>query len=110
MARHLAGEFVPELIHNRSGVGSMIQTADLNKDGAVDIMAATSRGGHIFWNRRAAVGDVRLRYRRRRSEDPDAGLTASLKTPTPQSQGALEGPDLGARSSDRAEFFPAAPS
>ena len=43
-------EFVPELINNRSGVGSMIQLADLNKDGALDIMAATSRGGHIFWN------------------------------------------------------------
>ena len=43
-------EFVPELIHNRSGVGSMIQVADLNKDGALDIMAATNRGGHIFWN------------------------------------------------------------
>jgi hypothetical protein len=41
---------VPELINNRSGVGSMIQVADLNKDGALDIMAATSRGGHIFWN------------------------------------------------------------
>jgi Domain of Unknown Function (DUF1080)/FG-GAP-like repeat len=50
-------EFVPELIHNRSGVGSMVHTADLNKDGAVDIMAATSRGTFIFWgagrNRRA---------------------------------------------------------
>ena len=43
-------EFVPELIHNRSGVGSMIQAADLNKDGAIDILAATDRGGHIFWN------------------------------------------------------------
>jgi hypothetical protein len=43
-------EFVPEMIHNRSGVGSMIQVADLNKDGAIDIMAATDRGGHIFWN------------------------------------------------------------
>jgi hypothetical protein len=43
-------EFVPELINNRSGVGSMIQVADLNKDGAPDIMAATTRGGHIFWN------------------------------------------------------------
>jgi hypothetical protein len=43
-------EFVPELIHNRSGVGSMIQVADLNKDGAIDIMAATNRGAHIFWN------------------------------------------------------------
>lgn len=41
--------FVPELIHNRSGVGSMIQVADLNKDGAIDIMAATNRGGYIFW-------------------------------------------------------------
>jgi hypothetical protein len=27
----------------------MIQVADLNKDGAVDIMAATNRGGFIFW-------------------------------------------------------------
>ena len=43
-------EFVPELIHNRSGVGSMIQAADLNKDGAVDILAASDRGGHILWN------------------------------------------------------------
>jgi hypothetical protein len=42
--------FVPELIHNRSGVGSMIQVADLNKDGAIDIMAGTNRGGFIFWN------------------------------------------------------------
>ena len=41
--------FVPELIHNRSGVGSMIQVADLNKDGAIDIIAGTNRGGHIFW-------------------------------------------------------------
>jgi len=42
--------FAPELIHNRSGVGSMIQVADLNKDGAIDIMAGTNRGGYIFWN------------------------------------------------------------
>jgi hypothetical protein len=41
--------FTPELIHNRSGVGSMIQVADLNKDGAIDIMAGTNRGGFIFW-------------------------------------------------------------
>ena len=34
-------EFVPELVHNRSGVGSMIQTADLNKDGH-----ARHHGGH----------------------------------------------------------------
>lgn len=47
--------FVPELIHNRSGVGSMIQTADLNKDGAIDILAGTNRGGHIFWGRPASA-------------------------------------------------------
>jgi 3-keto-disaccharide hydrolase/FG-GAP-like repeat/FG-GAP repeat len=41
--------FVPELIHNRSGVGSMITAVDLNKDGATDIIAGTNRGGHIFW-------------------------------------------------------------
>jgi hypothetical protein len=27
----------------------MIQVADLNKDGAIDIMAGTNRGGFIFW-------------------------------------------------------------
>ena len=68
-------EFVPELIHNRSGVGSMIQTADLNKDGAVDIMAATSRGGHIFWNTARGGGRrTSPRCRRLRSEDPDAAI------------------------------------
>jgi hypothetical protein len=41
--------FVPQLVHNRSGVGSMVQTADLNKDGAVDILTATNRGTFVFW-------------------------------------------------------------
>jgi hypothetical protein len=45
-------EFVPELIHNRSGVGSMVQTADLNEDGNVDIMVGTNRGNFIFWGQR----------------------------------------------------------
>jgi hypothetical protein len=44
--------FVPELVHNRSGVGSMVQTADLNKDGAPDIMVGSNTGGWIFWNQR----------------------------------------------------------
>ena len=44
--------FEPELVHNRSGVGSMVQTADLNKDGAPDIMVGTNTGGWIFWNQR----------------------------------------------------------
>jgi hypothetical protein len=43
-------EFVPELIHNRSGAGSEITAVDLNKDGAVDLISATNRGTFIFWN------------------------------------------------------------
>jgi len=42
--------FVPELIHNRSGAGSDIATADLNNDGKIDIISATDRGTFIFWN------------------------------------------------------------
>jgi hypothetical protein len=43
-------EFVPELIHNRSGVGSHLAVADLNHDGAMDIITSTNRGTFIFWN------------------------------------------------------------
>jgi len=44
------GEFVPELIHNRSGAGSEITAVDINKDGAIDIITSTNRGTFIFWN------------------------------------------------------------
>ncbi len=44
-------EFVPELIHNRSGAGSEITAVDLNKDGAVDIITSTNVGTFIFWNK-----------------------------------------------------------
>jgi hypothetical protein len=44
-------EFVPELIHNRSGAGSQITAVDLNKDGNVDLITATNRGTFIFWNK-----------------------------------------------------------
>lgn len=43
-------EFVPELIHNRSGVGSHVAVADLNKDGAPEIITGTKLGTFIFWN------------------------------------------------------------
>ena len=42
--------FVPELIHNRSGVGSHLAVMDLNHDGAVDIITSADRGTFIFWN------------------------------------------------------------
>lgn len=43
-------EFVPELIHNRSGAGSQITAVDLDKDGKVDILTSNNRGTFIFWN------------------------------------------------------------
>jgi Domain of Unknown Function (DUF1080)/FG-GAP-like repeat len=43
--------FVPELIDNRSGVGSQLAAADLNKDGAIEIITATDRGNFIFWGK-----------------------------------------------------------
>lgn len=42
-------EFKPELVHNRSGVGSTVLAVDLNKDGAMDIVTSTNRGTFIFW-------------------------------------------------------------
>ncbi len=43
-------EFVPELIHNRSGAGSDVLARDINGDGAVDVVTSTNRGTFIFWN------------------------------------------------------------
>jgi hypothetical protein len=43
-------EFVPELIHNRSGVGSQFVVTDLNGDGAPDIVTSSAKGTFIFWN------------------------------------------------------------
>jgi hypothetical protein len=47
-------EFVPELIHNRSGVGSTVLAVDLNKDGAMDVVTSTNRGTFIFWGKPGA--------------------------------------------------------
>jgi len=44
-------EFVPELIHNRSGVGSHFVAVDLDKDGALDIITSVNRGTFIFYNK-----------------------------------------------------------
>jgi hypothetical protein len=44
-------EFVPELIHNRSGVGSHFEAVDLNHDGAMDIITSVNKGTFIFWGK-----------------------------------------------------------
>ena len=43
-------EFVPELIHNRSGVGSQFVVTDLNHDGTPDVVISDVKGTFIFWN------------------------------------------------------------
>jgi len=43
-------EFVPEMVHNRSGVGSTVLAADVNRDGAMDIITATKLGIFAFLN------------------------------------------------------------
>ena len=47
-------EFVPELIHNRSGVGSSFDVVDLNKDGKPDIVTATAFGTFVFFGKPGA--------------------------------------------------------
>lgn len=49
-------EFVPELIHNRSGVGSSFDVVDLNKDGKPDIVTATAFGTFAFLSKPGAGG------------------------------------------------------
>ena len=41
--------FVPELIHNKSGIGSSFDVVDLNKDGRLDIVTATTFGTYVFF-------------------------------------------------------------
>jgi hypothetical protein len=44
-------EFVPNFIHNRSGVGSDVLAMDLNVDGAIDVVTSTDRGTFVFWGK-----------------------------------------------------------
>ena len=51
--------FVPELVHNKSGVGSSFDVVDLNKDGRLDIATATTFGTYVFFGRGAAPAAAR---------------------------------------------------
>ena len=52
--------FEPELIHNRSGVGSTVTVADLKGDGAMDIVTSTNKGTYIFWGKPHAKAQAKL--------------------------------------------------
>jgi hypothetical protein len=43
---------LPELVHNRSGVGSHIVVTDMNGDGMPDIVTSTNLGTFVFQNLR----------------------------------------------------------
>jgi hypothetical protein len=47
--------FVPELVHNKSGVGSSFDVVDLNKDGKLDIVTATTFGTYVFLGKPTAA-------------------------------------------------------
>jgi hypothetical protein len=49
-------EFVPELVHNRSGVGSHIVVTDMNGDGMPDIVTSTNLGTFVFLNQSKKAG------------------------------------------------------
>ncbi|MEZ4699960.1 MAG: FG-GAP-like repeat-containing protein [Rhodothermales bacterium] len=44
-------EFVPHLIHNKSGVGSEVKVLDIDGDGVLDVVASGTRGTFIFWGK-----------------------------------------------------------
>jgi hypothetical protein len=56
-------EFIPELVHNRSGVGSRLAIADLNGDGSPDIVTSGVYGTFVFFNKKAGAQKVATAHR-----------------------------------------------
>jgi hypothetical protein len=48
--------FEPELVNNRSGVGSHFVIADMNRDGMNDIVTSANLGTYVFLNLRKKPG------------------------------------------------------
>jgi len=53
-ARPGGAEFVPDLIHNQSGVGSDAFAGDINRDGRMDVLTSTKFGTFVFWGQAPA--------------------------------------------------------
>ena len=49
-------EFIPELVHNRSGVGSHFVVTDMNGDGMNDVITSANLGTFVFRNLRKKAG------------------------------------------------------
>jgi hypothetical protein len=45
-------EFVPRLIHNKSGVGSEVKVVDIDRNGALDLVTSGTRGTFVFWGKK----------------------------------------------------------
>src|SRR6185369_683461 len=94
-------EFVPELIHNRSGVGSQFVVTDLNGDGAPDVVISCVKGTFVFWYQ----VDARPQRSKRKPSTPNgdtikptpfrhlptARANIALHTLTPQAQNSTGG-------------------
>jgi hypothetical protein len=76
--------FEPELVHNRSGVGSHVWAGDINKDGRTDILTATKFGSFIFWGQ--AMG-----------ASTPASAAAPAPSDAPASAAAAVTPEVDAR-------------
>ncbi len=52
-------EFIPELVHNRSGVGSHMVLTDLNGDGTPDIVTSGIYGTFVFFNQEKSTSHAK---------------------------------------------------
>ena len=74
--------FVPELINNRSGVGSHLAVADVNKDGVLDILTSGTRGTFVFLGKpRAAAAKPAAAAAPAAPAAPAAKTTAANASP-----------------------------
>jgi hypothetical protein len=46
-----SAELVPQLVHNRSGAGSVVLAVGLHGDGRMHIVTSTRSGAYIFWGK-----------------------------------------------------------